>query len=43
MRVIYYFRSRTNRLFLIFGYHKNECQNLTVSEIKSLAEIIERL
>jgi hypothetical protein len=43
VRVIYYFRSKTDRLFLIFGYHKNECENLTQSQVKSLAEIIERL
>ena len=34
---------RTNRLFLLFGYRKNECDDLTQAQIKSLAEIIERL
>jgi hypothetical protein len=43
VRVIYYFRSKTNRLFLIFGYRKNQCEDLTGAQIKSLAGIIERL
>ena len=43
VRVIYYFRSRTNRLFLIFGYRKSECEDLTRAQIKSLAGIIEQL
>jgi len=43
VRVIYYFRSTTNRLFLLFGYRKNECENLTPAQIRSLAGIIERL
>jgi mRNA-degrading endonuclease RelE of RelBE toxin-antitoxin system len=43
VRVIYYFRSETNRLFLIFGYRKNECEDLTRVQIKSLAQIIEQL
>ncbi len=43
VRVIYYFRSKTDRLFLIFGYRKNECEDLTQAQIKSLAQIIERL
>ena len=43
VRVIYYFRSKTNRLFLIFGYRKNECEDLTPAQIRSLAGIIERL
>ena len=43
VRVIYYFRSKTNRLFLIVGYHKNECEDLTKAETKSLAGIIELL
>jgi hypothetical protein len=43
VRVIYYFRAKTDRLFLIFGYRKNECEDLTVAQIRSLAKIIERL
>jgi hypothetical protein len=43
VRVIYYFRWKTDRLFLIFGYRKNECEDLTPNEIKSLAKIIEQL
>jgi len=43
VRVIYYFRSQTDRLFLIFGYRKNECEDLTPAQIKSLARIIEQL
>jgi hypothetical protein len=43
VRVVYYFRSKTNRLFLIFGYRKNECEDLTQAQIKDLARIIERL
>jgi hypothetical protein len=43
VRVIYYFRSTTNRLFLIFGYRKNECEDLTQAQIRSLARIIEQL
>jgi len=43
VRVIYYFRSETNRLFLLFGYLKNECEDLTRAEIKSLGGIIELL
>lgn len=43
VRVIYYFRSKTNRLFLFFGYHKNQGQDLTQAQIKGLAQIIERL
>jgi hypothetical protein len=43
VRVIYYFRSRTNRLFLVFGYRKNEREDLTKAQIKSLAGIIEQL
>jgi mRNA-degrading endonuclease RelE of RelBE toxin-antitoxin system len=43
VRVIYYIRSETNRLFLIFGYRKNECEDLTKAQIKSLAAIIESL
>jgi len=43
VRAIYYFRSETNRLFLIFGYHKNECEDLTKAQIKSLAAIIKSL
>jgi len=43
VRVIYYFRSKTNRVFLIFGYRKNECEDLTPAQIRSLAGIIERL
>ena len=42
-RVIYYFRSKTNRLFLIFGYRKNECEDLTQAQVRSLARIIEQL
>jgi len=43
VRVIYYFRSKTNRLFLIFGYRKNECEDLTPAQIRNLAGIIDRL
>ncbi len=43
VRVIYYVRSETNRLFLIVGYRKNECEDLTKAEIKRLAGIIELL
>jgi len=43
VRVIYYYRSKTNRLFLIFGYRKNQCEDLTQAQIKSLAAIIEGL
>lgn len=43
VRVIYYFRSVTDRLFLIFAYRKNECEDLTKAQIKSLAAIIESL
>jgi mRNA-degrading endonuclease RelE of RelBE toxin-antitoxin system len=43
VRVIYYFRAKTDRLFLICGYRKNECEDLTVAQIRSLAKIIERL
>ncbi len=43
VRVIYYFRSQTNRLFLIFAYPKNQCENLTPAQVRSLARIIERL
>jgi len=42
-RVIYYYRSKTNRLFLIFGYRKNECEDLTPAQITNLAGIIEHL
>lgn len=41
--MVYYFRSKTNRLFLIFGYRKNECEDLTQVQIKDIAKIIERL
>jgi len=43
VRVIYYYRAQTSRLFLLVGYLKNECEDLTKDEIKSLAGIIERL
>ena len=43
VRVVYYFRSKTNRLFLIFGYRKNECEDLTQAQLNSLGGIIERL
>ncbi len=43
VRVIYYYRAKTNRLFLIFGYRKNECEDLTQAQIRNLAAIIERL
>jgi hypothetical protein len=43
VRVIYCFRSATNRLFLIFAYRKNECEDLTKAQVKSLAGIIESL
>ncbi|MEN6576717.1 MAG: type II toxin-antitoxin system RelE/ParE family toxin [Phycisphaerales bacterium] len=43
VRVIYFFRAKTNRLFLIFGYRKNECEDLTQAQIRSLARIIEQL
>jgi hypothetical protein len=43
VRVIYYFRSKTNRLFLIFGYRKSECEDLTRAQLKSLVGIIEQL
>ena len=43
VRVIYYFRSETNRLFLLFAYRKNECEDLTKAQVKRLAAIIELL
>jgi hypothetical protein len=43
VRVIYYFRAKTNRLFLLFGYRKNQCEDLTRVQIKSLAKIVEQL
>lgn len=43
VRVIYYFRSETDRVFLLFGYRKNECENLTKAEIESLAVLIKLL
>ena len=43
VRVVYYFRSKTNRLFLIFGYRKSQCEDLTQAQIRGLARIIERL
>jgi len=43
VRVIYYFRSKTSRLFLIFAYRKNECEDLTLTQIRNLAGIIEQL
>lgn len=42
VRVIYYFRSKTNRLFLIFGFRKNQYEDLTQAQIKNLAGIIEQ-
>ena len=43
IRVIYYFRVETDRLFLIYAYRKNECEDLTKAQIKNLAAIIDLL
>jgi len=43
IRVIYFYRSWTNRLFLLVAYRKNECEDLTKSQIKDMARIIDKL
>lgn len=42
-RVIYYHRTITNRIYLLYGYLKNEQEDLTKSEIKQIAKLIEVL
>ena len=42
-RVIYYWQSPEDRLYLIYGYVKSERENLTPLQVKVLADLLEEL
>lgn len=39
-RVIYYWHVRKDRIYLIYGYLKSECEDLTPQQIAALAELM---
>lgn len=39
-RVIYYWQDAENRIYLVYGYAKNEQANLTPTQVKQLAELM---
>lgn len=39
-RVIYYWQDAEDRMYLIYGYTKNEQENLTPTQVKQLAELM---
>ena len=39
-RVIYYWQDAENRIYLVYGYAKNEQENLTPTQVKQLAELM---
>ena len=42
-RVIYYWQTPEDRLYLIYGYVKSERENLTPQQVKVLADLLEEL
>ncbi|MFA7097119.1 MAG: type II toxin-antitoxin system RelE/ParE family toxin [Gammaproteobacteria bacterium] len=40
IRVIYYYWVSASRIFLLAGYTKSECDNLTREQIRRLAEVM---
>ena len=42
-RVIYYWQTPEDRLYLIYGYVKSERDNLTPKQVKVLADLLEEL
>ena len=42
-RVIYYWQTPEDRLYLIYGYAKSERKNLTLQQVKVLADLLEEL
>jgi hypothetical protein len=39
-RVIYYFQDSEDRIYLVYGYTKNESEELTPEQIRVLANIV---
>jgi mRNA-degrading endonuclease RelE of RelBE toxin-antitoxin system len=39
-RVIYYFQDSEDRIYLVYGYTKNESEDLTPEQIRVLANIV---
>ena len=42
-RVIYYWQSARDHIYLIYGYVKNERKDLTLQQIKLLADLLKEL
>ena len=40
-RVIYYWFVNDQQIYMVFAYKKNEAENLTPSEVKILAQLVE--
>jgi len=41
-RIIYYYRSQSGQIYLLTIYAKSEMEDLTVKQLKTIAEEIER-